>query len=1254
MQKSIPGTIGRALLALGLVLSFLTVPSVMPKSHGANSACSPTVTAANSSSRRYVFTSTTTCDWVIPANWNYLSMEFQGGGGGGGGGSWAGSTGGGGGGGAPATRTSVTDLNVTPGNVVTISVGTGGTGGTGASTQGTTTGSNGNSGSTTSFAFSLSDSYTADGGGGGFGGSSDVGGAGGTGGGYKGPLATRTPVAGGTQNSGNGGEGKYSLGVSTSATSTVPGFSATSPGFQGLYGLNGGGGGARTGTNVDPTRGGQPSIGGSSVYAAQAGSSNSGSGGGGGAGCSGASATCANKNGASGANGYLIVYGTLALNVTNQNRTSQDPAVSTAAFAVGIAPSFPTLSTSGVFGSPTFSVSPALPAGLSLNTSTGVLSGTPTTATAFSSYTFYLTDGYGTVSNGWSFQINKGTGLAPTFTATTLIYGVPTALSASGGSGTGAFTFSSSTSDCILSGTRGETVTAQKSSGTCAIVAQKAGDSNWYSASKSASFTLAKQPSTISLSASPSSPREEGGTITLIATTGAGQSGTVTFSAGGSAISSCGNSGAVTISGTSATCLWTPSASGSPFTVGASYGGDSNYQSVSASTLSYTIYPSISLSYPGISTTFGTSKTSTPTISGGTGSSSSWSWSVVKESDSSTVSGITINGSGVISASSSVSTGTYAMRATATDTAGISKSANLTVVVGLSTAASPTISARESSMTAGGTVHLTSTVISAATGTVTFKVGASTISGCSAVAISSGTASCDWVTTTAVGSPFSLTAVYSGDSSYSSSTSAALSFSLVAAGTFTYSAQSMTFGGSLTATPVISGGVGNFSSWAIVKASDSSTVSGLYINTSGVVTISSSVAAGSYALVVTANDQNGVAGTGTLALTITQATTTISLTAQTITGVVLTGGTLGRQVRLVATLNVPVGGSVVVSDALGTICTIYAYSTNGECWWAPSDASHSPYALTATFAGNANASAATSNTLTNFTWNPAVSVSWTNRSVETKKTITITPTVSGGTGATTTWQWAISQHFTGYVIGGITISSAGIINVSGEVKPAVYAMDIQTGDLAGSYYYSNITITVSDLVAPDFLLSFDNETLNVGAAFTPYSITNSGSDIDSFSLDQSLPAGLALSTSTGIISGTPTETVTALVLTLTAANFAGIDTATFTLTVNPLPGGGSTITISLAGGATTAAKGTAVNVIATINVSGKVKFLANGKVLGGCAALSGSSTVSCSWKPTVQGQNVSLTAILNPTSNAYSTVKSAALNVGVGRRTGRR
>ena len=218
-------------------------------------------------------------------------------------------------------------------------------------------------------------------------------------------------------------------------------------------------------------------------------------------------------------------------------------------------------------------------------------------------------------------------------------------------------------------------------------------------------------------------------------------------------------------------------------------------------------------------------------------------------------------------------------------------------------------------------------------------------------------------------------------------------------------------------------------------------------------------------------------------------------------------------------------------------------------------------------------------------------------------------------------------------------------------------MVVASGDLAGSYYYNNVTITVSDIVAPDITLSITSETVTVGTAIGGFTITNAGSAVDSYSIDQTLPAGLSFSSSTGLISGTPTETATSLVITLSAANFGGIDTATYTLTINANGGGGgggATISISLTGGAVTAAKGTPVTITASVNVAGKVKFLANGKVIGGCAAKSASSSATCSWTPAIQGQVVALAAILNPTSGSYSTVKSSNLNIGVVRRTGRR
>jgi hypothetical protein len=108
---------------------------------------------------------------------------------------------------------------------------------------------------------------------------------------------------------------------------------------------------------------------------------------------------------------------------------------------------------------------------------------------------------------------------------------------------------------------------------------------------------------------------------------------------------------------------------------------------------------------------------------------------------------------------------------------------------------------------------------------------------------------------------------------------------------------------------------------------------------------------------------------------------------------------------------------------------------------------------------------------------------------------------------------------------------------------------------------------------------------------------------------------------------------------------------TSTLTVSA---SASTITISLAGGVINVAKGTAITITASVNVAGKVKFFANGKVIGGCAAKSATTSATCSWKPAIQGQNVALTALLDPTSGSYSNVRSSSLNVGVGRRTGSR
>jgi hypothetical protein len=74
--------------------------------------------------------------------------------------------------------------------------------------------------------------------------------------------------------------------------------------------------------------------------------------------------------------------------------TTMTPAAQTVSATVGTAITSTTAyTTTGIAGTRVFAVSPSLPAGLSINTSTGVISGTPTASAVAATYTVTATDG---------------------------------------------------------------------------------------------------------------------------------------------------------------------------------------------------------------------------------------------------------------------------------------------------------------------------------------------------------------------------------------------------------------------------------------------------------------------------------------------------------------------------------------------------------------------------------------------------------------------------------------------------------------------------------------------------------------------------------------------------------------------------------------------------------------------------------------------------------------------------------------------
>ena len=92
-----------------------------------------------------------------------------------------------------------------------------------------------------------------------------------------------------------------------------------------------------------------------------------------------------------------------------------------------IAANSPT-STGGAVGS--YGISPALPAGLTLSASTGVITGTPTAVTATASYTVTASNSAGSATTSLSITVNDAAPAGLTYTTGTAVYTVGTSIAA--------------------------------------------------------------------------------------------------------------------------------------------------------------------------------------------------------------------------------------------------------------------------------------------------------------------------------------------------------------------------------------------------------------------------------------------------------------------------------------------------------------------------------------------------------------------------------------------------------------------------------------------------------------------------------------------------------------------------------------------------------------------------------------------------------------------------------------------------------
>jgi hypothetical protein len=173
-----------------------------------------------------------------------------------------------------------------------------------------------------------------------------------------------------------------------------------------------------------------------------------------------------------------------------------------------------------------------------------------------------------------------------------------------------------------------------------------------------------------------------------------------------------------------------------------------------------------------LTSTYGqAASTGTYTSSGGTGP---YTYTL-----SASATGVTIT-SGVVTASASTPAGTYVRNVVSTDSAGTPQSGTRQLTITINKASTTiTISLPGSATDAalGGAITITANVSQA--GSVNFRLGGSTITGCGTVASSAGSATCSW-TPGALGGA-SLTAVLTptDSSNYESATTSTLSITVV-------------------------------------------------------------------------------------------------------------------------------------------------------------------------------------------------------------------------------------------------------------------------------------------------------------------------------------------------------------------------------------------------------------------------------------------------------------------------------------------
>ena len=265
---------------------------------------------------------------------------------------------------------------------------------------------------------------------------------------------------------------------------------------------------------------------------------------------------------------------------------------------------------------------------------------------------------------------------------------------------------------------------------------------------------------------------------------------------------------------------------------------------------------------------------------------------------------------------------------------------------------------------------------------------------------------------------------------------------------------------------------------------------------------------------------------------------------------------------------------------------------------------------------------------------PPSSVSYTPSSLTLTKDVSmspVTPTSAGGA----VDSWSINPPLPAGL--SFNISTGEILGTPTGISASTnYTV---TATNAGGSGTAIVTIEVNDVAPYGIAYSGTPYTLTKGSVMTADTPTANGGAVTSWSISPSLPAGLSFSTSNGEISGTPTEIISATSYTVTAFNSGGNATTTIIITVNDI----TPSNVAYSGTPFTLTKGTAMTPNAPSSSGGAVVSWSISPSLPS-GLLFDTSTGEISGTPTTVSSSTNYTVTATNTGGTASTIINILIN----------